>query len=221
MPLRGVIFDLDGTLGDTLPVCYAAFRQVFQQRLGRTYTNEEIHAQFGPSEEGVISALVPDDAGGAFRDYLSAYRTAHRQCPRPFLGIREVLESLRDRGIRLAVVTGKGPRSAEISLDILGLADYFQHVIAGSAQGAVKPDAMRTILQDWQFAPAEALSVGDAPSDVHAAHEVGLVSAAAAWAPGTDPNRLREQCPNHLFGTVASFQMWLESELTPPRRRSN
>jgi len=211
MPLRGVIFDLDGTLGDTLPVCYAAFRQVFQQHLGRTYTNQEIHSHFGPSEEGVISELVSDDPQGAFRDYLTAYRVAHRQCPRPFPGIRTALENLRARQVRLAVVTGKGPRSAEISLEVMGLAGYFERVIAGSAQGAVKPDAMRAILQGWDVAPAEVLSIGDAPSDVNAAQEVGLISAAAAWAPGTDHRQLQSRQPNHFFPTVESFSRWLDA----------
>lgn len=50
MNLRGVIFDLDGTLGDTLPVCYAAYREVFEGYLGKTYRDEEIAALFGPNE---------------------------------------------------------------------------------------------------------------------------------------------------------------------------
>ena len=54
-PLRGVIFDLDGTLADTLPVCYAAFRAAFHRYVPeRTFSDAEITSFFGPNEEGVI-----------------------------------------------------------------------------------------------------------------------------------------------------------------------
>jgi phosphoglycolate phosphatase-like HAD superfamily hydrolase len=59
MSLQGVIFDLDGTLGDTLPVCFAAFRETFRHYLGREYSDREIRAMFGPTEEGIIQRMIP------------------------------------------------------------------------------------------------------------------------------------------------------------------
>ena len=85
--IQGAIFDLDGTLGDTLPVCYRAFRSVLRDRLSRDYSDREIHAMFGPSEEGILARLCPNDAEAAHRDYLVAYRLAHSLCPQPFVGI--------------------------------------------------------------------------------------------------------------------------------------
>jgi len=48
MRLDGMIFDLDGTLTDTFPVCFVAFREALQAFTGRSYTDEEIVARFGP-----------------------------------------------------------------------------------------------------------------------------------------------------------------------------
>ena len=108
MKLRGMIFDLDGTLADTLPVCFAAFREVFRNYLGRDYSDQEIRAMFGPSEAGILKRRVPERSEEALADYLGAYERHHRMCPEPFPGIREILERLGRHGVRLAVVTGKG-----------------------------------------------------------------------------------------------------------------
>ena len=70
MRLDGMIFDLDGTLGDTLPVCFAAFRTTFQSCLGRDYFDREIRAMFGPSEEGIFERLMPGNAEGCAEGLL-------------------------------------------------------------------------------------------------------------------------------------------------------
>jgi len=59
MRRAGMIWDLDGTLADTLPVCVAAFRHVFEGYEGRRYSDEEIVAMFRMSEEGVIRRVMP------------------------------------------------------------------------------------------------------------------------------------------------------------------
>ena len=60
MRLRGMIFDLDGTLTDTFSVCFLAFRETIQSALGRQPSDDEIYAYFGPSEEGMLQQWVPD-----------------------------------------------------------------------------------------------------------------------------------------------------------------
>lgn len=209
--LRGVIFDLDGTLGDTLPVCYRAFAKVFRRRLGREFSSAEIHAMFGPSEEGILRRLCPDDADGALKAYLAAYRRAHARCPEPFAGIRGCLDMLRRRGVERAIVTGKGPRSAAISLGEFELSDLFPQVEAGSPDGGVKPEAMGRILRRWGFGPRDVVGVGDSPSDIRSARAAGVASVAAAWAPGTSAARLAACNPDWLFRDVPAFREWLEA----------
>lgn len=216
--VRGVIFDLDGTLGDTLPVCYGAFRAVLSRRLGRDFADRQIHALFGPSEEGIFERMCPDDPEGATEEYLELYREAHARCPKPFQGIRETLESLRSRGVELAVVTGKGGRSAAVSLDVLGLREYFPVVEAGSRSGGVKVRCMRSVLSRWGLPPRAVVGVGDAPSDVRAARTVHIGSAAAAWAPGADPQSLAACEPDKVFEEVCAFSRWLEGAASGARQ---
>ena len=91
--LGGVIFDLDGTLGDTLPVCFAAFRSTFERFLGVEYTDAEIRAMFGPTEEGMLTARVPQAAEQAVSHYLAGYAANHHLCPTPFDGIADAVVS--------------------------------------------------------------------------------------------------------------------------------
>jgi len=53
------IFDLDGTIGNTLPLCVTAFREALESLAGRPLSDAAIMATFGPSEEGTVMALVP------------------------------------------------------------------------------------------------------------------------------------------------------------------
>jgi phosphoglycolate phosphatase-like HAD superfamily hydrolase len=208
--LRGMIFDLDGTLGDTLPVCFHAFRTTFERYRGRRYGDHEIRSMFGPSEEGVLQRELPGCWQEALEFYLTEYARAHRDCVEPFPGLGAVLAALCRRGVRLAIVTGKGRRSAEISARALGLDGYFETMETGSHHGGVKADRIRDVLGRWSLPADRAAYVGDAPSDVTVAREEGLVALAAAWAATADVDGLVERAPTALFRTVASFAEWVE-----------
>jgi beta-phosphoglucomutase-like phosphatase (HAD superfamily) len=54
-----MIFDVDGTLGDTIPVCIQAFQRTFHRYLGHLWTAQDIIAMFGPSEEGMLQRQLP------------------------------------------------------------------------------------------------------------------------------------------------------------------
>ena len=209
MPLRGVIFDLDGTVADTLPVCFAAFREVFQDALGRDYSDQEVRAMFGPAEEGILRSLIPHDWERRLEQYLAAYQRLHSLCPEPFPGMRAAIGTLRQRGVRLGIVTGKGPRSAAISLQELGLDGIFEPVQAGSPNGGVKPDAMRRVLDSWGLAPNEVASLGDARPDIESSRQLGMTSLAAAWATTANFEMLSALAPDAIFQRVEEFHDWI------------
>ncbi len=209
MPLRGVIFDLDGTVADTLPVCFAAFREVFQDALGRDYTDQEVRAMFGPAEEGILQRLIPNDWERRLEQYLAAYQRLHSLCPEPFPGMRAAIDTLRQRDVRLGIVTGKGPRSAAISLRELGLDGIFEPVQAGSPNGGVKPDAMRRVLDSWGLPPNEVASLGDSRPDIESSRQLGMTSLAAAWATTANFEMLSALAPDAIFQRVEEFHDWI------------
>ena len=219
MRLRGLIFDMDGTLCDTLPACIAAFQHVFYRYLGRRYGKEEVLAMFGPSEEGMIRRLISEGYEPAVEEFLAEYERLHQGRSITFPGIERALEMLRARGIVLGVVTGKGAASAAISFRYLGLERYFDIVQAGSVDGGVKPESMRRVLARWKLPPGEVAYVGDSPSDMRDAIEVGVIPLGAGRAHTStvqDPTCCGAQL---TFDSVDRFCEWIASIHGPRRDR--
>ena len=215
MKLDGVIFDLDGTLGDTLPVCFAAFRRALEGFSSRQYTDEEIAALFGPSEVGMIQRMVPDRWQACLEAYLAAYEEESAKGERQFPGIERALRLLKRRGVPLAIVTGKGEHSAAISLAHLRLAEFFDVVETGSPDRGVKPLAIKRVLNRWGAAPHRVAYVGDVPADMEAAKEAGVIPLAAGWAATSDADTLSALSPVETFRHVESFIRWIESNVEP------
>lgn len=206
---RGVIFDLDGTLGNTLPVCISAFREAIEPYAGRAISDAEIIATFGPTEEGTVRALAPDNFTECLEDYLRHYTAHHETCPAPFEGITELLLELQQVGVRLGLVTGKGHRSTEISLRRFSMDTLFEFIETGSPHGPRKAGGIRQIVAKWGMEPANVVYVGDAPSDIHAAHEAGTAVVAAAWAETADAEILASLHPDALLTSVAALREYL------------
>ena len=213
MSFRGFIFDLDGTIGDTLPVCFAAFREVFREYLGRDYADEEVRAMFGPTEEGIIRDLVPDRWQRCLSDFFRAYERAHYRCPQPFPGIDAVLSTLQRRGVRLGIVTGKGFRTATTSLKVFGLAERFDVVETGSLNEGIKPQSMSSVLEKWKLEPRQMVSIGDSPSDIRAAQQVGATALGAAWASTSDYDVLNAHNPRAVFRQMDEFLNWIDQNV--------
>ena len=216
--IKVLIFDLDGTIGNTLPHCIKAFRHAIEPLINRSLTDAEIIATFGPSEEGTIMALAPNHYDKGITDYLSYYKTFHAICPNPFPGIRDLLDSLKSKGLGLAMVTGKGKHSTAITLKEFGLEHYFEMIETGWAAGPRKPAGIQNVIQ--HFAPIdkkEMIYIGDSPSDIMDCKQVGIPVVAAAWAETADIEKLIVLQPDEIFLNVSEFVDWLHSkiQLTP------
>ena len=212
--IMGIIFDLDGTLGNTVGISLEGFRRAIFRFSGLNYSDDEIMATWGPSEEGVFMQLFPSNWEDVLKQYLIAYDQLHSENKiTAFVGVPELLAYLDDLGVRLAVVTAKGPRSAEISLKYFGMLNRFEFVEVGDPKKINKADRIGHVLSQWGFPPDQVLYVGDFPSDVVASREAGVVSIGAAWAPTAQPSRLASYKPDYLFESIQEFRDWLEASL--------
>lgn len=207
--LQGIIFDLDGTLADTMPLCLAGFIHAFERFADPPLTTDEIMALLGPTEEGIIRKVVPDRWEDCLAAYLEFYRREHPVLGRPIPGVDDLLSWLKERGIKLAIVTGKGPRSGEITMRELGFARYVDLIRYGSPLGAIKPRAIRDVLDEWNIGATEVAYVGDLASDVHASLEAGTLPLGAAWTPDADRRSLLGAGARFVFGSPGELRDWV------------
>ncbi|HEY3782761.1 MAG TPA: HAD family hydrolase [Fimbriimonadaceae bacterium] len=206
---KGIIFDFDGTLADTMPLAIEAFRRALHPVHGRMLADEEIKASFGPTERGTMPVLAPGLEEATLAEYYRHYTDLHSGLITPFQGIHELLVTLSERRVRLGIVTGKGETSLTISLEHIGLNGVFESIEVGCDDRPCKPLGIARILAEWGLAGDDVLYVGDAPSDVPAAREAGVPIAAVAWADPSSVGALRDKQPDWLFETVESFRDWI------------
>lgn len=220
MNLKCIIFDLDGTLADTLPLCLGSFQKALKKFSGKDFTFEEIESLFGRSEEGIIKALVPECWQECLKYFLDTYKNDHYICPKTFSGITEALDILKGNDIKLAMVTGKGYNSAVISLNYLKLDHYFEIVETGSSERPNKEDNILSVLSKLGLNAKESAYMGDTPYDIEVSHATGVLSISAGWASTTNLEQIKKQNPSLIFENVDSFIDWINTNIVENKNLS-
>lgn len=211
-PFRAAVFDLDGTLIDSLPVTFDAFREATRPFVGRDLSDAEIYAHFGPADHLIVAALVgPNNAEAAIAELMATYRRRLAEMPL-FEEIPGVLAELARLGLRLALCTGRGGPSTRLILEALGLTGYFEVVVAGDEVSRPKPapDGILETVRRLALSPEEVVYIGDSIKDVEAGRAAGVFTVAALWADteGSQPLKGRPDAaalnPRELPGLVAA-----------------
>jgi HAD superfamily hydrolase (TIGR01549 family) len=202
---RTAIFDLDGTLADTLPLIYEAFDAALRPTVGRRLDDAEIRALFGPPDNYLIREKVGEaDYEAAFGRYVEVYEREHERLVTAFHGIDEVTRRAADAGMKLGVVTGKSRQTALFTLESLGLLPAFDAIYAGDDVERQKPDpeAVIKILHDLGHDPATpGAFIGDSAADVIAGRAAGLTTIAVTWGV-PDHDQLHAAKPDIVVSTM-------------------
>ncbi|WP_218106088.1 HAD-IA family hydrolase [Micromonospora citrea] len=193
--VRAVVLDLDGVLVDSLAVAREAFARAYGEVVGDGVAPVEEYCRHPGRYLPEVLELMGLPAALAEPFVRESNRLAHRVTPVD--GAAELLRTLRRRGIGLAVATGRsGVRARDLlgRLDLLPLVD---HVVGSDEVPRPKPapDIVRRALRLLGARPAEALMVGDAPSDLLSARAAGVVAVAALWGE-SDEEALRAARPD-------------------------
>lgn len=210
-----VIFDVDGTLARTNELIFASFNHVAAKYLGKTLAPQEIIALFGPPEEGALTKLLGHERAKVAMDELcDYYRMHHRAMASLHAGMEEVLRFLKDRKVRLAIFTGKGKRTVTITLQELGIAQYFDMVVSGTdvINHKPHPEGIQRVLRAFDVQPSHALMVGDGLSDVKASRAAGVRIAAALWD-SNDRDRMAQGDTDLQFLEVEEMYAWFRTHL--------
>lgn len=203
--IKMAAFDLDGTIADTIPFSIEAFRRAVSPYAGRVLSDYEILQTFGVNEVGMIKAVVNDRFEDALNDFYKIYEELHEKCPAPYEGIIRIFDLLDSKGIKTALITGKGKRAAEITLGRLGLTNRFCDVETGLEERPSKTDAILNLLEKYELQKNEFYYVGDAVSDVVSSRDAGVTCLSAAWGSCADTESLKKENANHIFLTTAEL----------------
>jgi pyrophosphatase PpaX len=164
---RTVVFDLDGTLVDSLPLVLRAFSHALEPFAPRP--TMQIFAHLGGPPERIFPALLGGDRHlREAMTRLEAFNRDNHHLIEPFAGAAVVLEKLRLRDVSLAIWTGRDRESTDWLLRRHRLADFFGTVVCGDDLPSHKPDpaGLREILARLKAAAETSLMVGDADVDV-------------------------------------------------------
>jgi pyrophosphatase PpaX len=208
-----VIFDLDGTLADTSRLIFASFNHVASRYTGRSWTEEEILDTFGPTEEVAVRSIVgPGKAAEAIEDFHRFYSGQHEGMAAGHEGIRELLSHLKSRGVLLALFTGKGKRTTAVTLNALGMQQFFDMIVTGDDVANHKPSAegITKVLSAFGIGPASALMVGDSAADIVAARGAGVSVASVAWDPFARGGAPLPEA-DYTFDSVSGFSSFIRS----------
>jgi phosphoglycolate phosphatase/pyrophosphatase PpaX len=202
---RTVIFDLDGTIADTLPLIYEAFNAAFEPVTGQRLGENEIRSLFGPPDNWIIRDYVGEaDSEAAFARYLTVYEREHHRLAGLHAGMDDLIRACTDVGMALGVVTGKSRQTALLTLELVGVLDQFGAVYAGDDVTKQKPDpeAIFAILRDLNHPEgAPGVIIGDSAADTLAGHAAGLTSIAVTWG-SPDHDDLFAANPDVVCGTT-------------------
>jgi pyrophosphatase PpaX len=165
---RTVVFDLDGTLVDSLPLVLRSIAHAIEP-FGPPRPTMEIFAHLGGPPRRFLPGLLGDDRHLlAAESRMTEFHDAHQHLILPFEGVRASLAALRARDVQLAIWTGRDRASGEALLRTHDLAALFATVVYGDDLPTHKPEpeGMREILRRLAVKADETLFIGDADVDV-------------------------------------------------------
>lgn len=184
-----VLFDLDGTLIDSIGLLLASVKHTFAGREDRAPTEEEWIAGIGTPLAEQLRPFVEseEDAAELVNRYRIYQRQHHDALTTAYDGVLETLEQLSDWGHPMGVVTSKSNEMMERGLRHTGLDVYMTTMIGCDSCALHKPDPfpVRMALEELGYEPHEAVFVGDSPHDISSGNAAGVTTIAALWGPFT------------------------------------
>src|SRR5687768_10494469 len=197
-----VLFDLDGTLIDSIELILNSARHAFRDRSGRVPDDAEWKGLIGMPLEASFRRYTTDDADvaallGKYREYQLANHDRLVKC---YDEVVETVDFIRAAGHPVAIVTSKTTTMTRRGLDVSGLGAHFDTIIGCDVCERHKPDPqpVQIALERLAYAPEEAVFVGDSVYDMLAGNAAGVTTIAALWGPFTREDLAASQPAHYL-----------------------
>lgn len=181
-----ILFDLDGTLANTIPLIIASYQHCLKAVLGETREVEEVRSWIGRTLTDTFHDIDPERAAELERVYLDHNLTRLATDVMAYDGILDLLDDLNNAGVTMGVVTSKRQYSAELTMG----STKMEGVIAllgtsnDSATHKPSPEPLHNALAKLGVGADGAVYVGDATVDIQAARAAGMDAVAVSWGAG-------------------------------------
>jgi phosphoglycolate phosphatase len=210
--LRLLVFDLDGTLIDSGADLCASVNSMLRH-FGRPELPQEIIAtHIGDGAAMLVSRSLgePEDCDyleSAVTYFLDYYREHKLDQTYVYPGVFESLDSLRDAGLAMAVLTNKPIGPSQAICDALGLSPYFFRIYGANSFATKKPnpEGLLALVREAGVTPGETLMIGDSDVDVLTARNAGVWSMGCSY--GLSPHTLAIVTPDCLVESPAAWPL--------------
>jgi pyrophosphatase PpaX len=207
MTLPAILFDLDGTLIDSIELILSSARHAFEEWPVRPTDEEWVRGIGTPLVQQLRAYAANDHELALLLERYRRYQHEHHdRLTRCYDDVPEVIAGLAERGHQLAVVTSKASPIAHQSLGFVGLDQFFPVVVGYDDSPRHKPDPepVRVALSRLGVLAEHAVFVGDSPHDILAGNAADVITIAALWGP-FDRETLAEARPDHFIGCMAEL----------------
>jgi pyrophosphatase PpaX len=187
MYFRGYLFDLDGTLVDSVRLILDSFHHTRQVHFGDALPEATFLETLGMPLRDIFGRMATDavTVKALIETYVAFNLEHHDAMVRAYEGAVSALATLAARGARIGVVTSKMNAHAWRGLEVCGLRQHVELLVGADDVTRAKPDPepVRRALETLALAPEETVFVGDSPHDVASGNAAGVATAAATWGP--------------------------------------
>ncbi|MDO8846960.1 MAG: HAD-IA family hydrolase [Coriobacteriia bacterium] len=203
-----VLFDLDGTVVDTIPHILASFRHATKAVLGEQLPDDVLMHHVGVPLAAQMRYFTDDEV--VAERLLAAYREfnhrTHDEMARLYPNTRSTLDALAGAGLPMAIVTSKSRLMAQRAIDLFGLGAYFSAVVTADDTPVHKPDPLPVLegVRLLRVDPARAVYVGDSPADIESGNGAGVGTIAATWGVASR-ERLEAADPDAIIDDIAEL----------------
>ena len=202
MPYQAVIFDLDGTLLDTLDDIADSVNRVLRAQGFPTHKREAFRFFVGDGSRALMKRALPENERSyesvelCLRAFQMDYANAWDVKTVPYEGIAELLDHLVQTHVRMAVCTNKPHEFAVLCVEKLLNMWRFDPIVGQSSRYPKKPapDSALAIARDMGIQPSEVLFLGDSGVDMQTATAAGMLPVGAAWGFRPEAELLENSC---------------------------
>ena len=204
-PMTAIIFDLDGTLIDSVGDIQAALNQMLTQAGHDPLVIETVTSFVGKGSSNLVKRVIdhvgmPDDAASHahyLSEFLDIYTSAPAKFTTVFDHVHEVLTEFHSSGVALGLCTNKPEAPTNVVLDAFGLTTFFGSIVSGDRLPSRKPDPAMLHLVMQELGVERCLFVGDSEVDVATAKAAGVPI--ALFTSGYRQTPVAELAPDFAF----------------------